>query len=99
MVIRRVGPISCAKIVGTLYGVLGIFMGFMFWLFATAGAFAGARAAETQYPYPYPIIFGPGAFVVFPIVYACLGFIGALIAASLYNAIAGVVGGIELETE
>jgi hypothetical protein len=42
---------------------------------------------------------GVGAIVFFPILYACIGFIGALIAAWLYNLVAGMVGGIELEVQ
>jgi hypothetical protein len=41
MVIRRVGPLSCAKIVGTLYVVLGLVIGGIFSLVALAGGFGG----------------------------------------------------------
>jgi len=42
---------------------------------------------------------GVGAIIVAPIMYACFGFIGALIGAALYNVVAGIVGGIELDVE
>jgi hypothetical protein len=40
---------------------------------------------------------GVGAIVVFPILYGCMGFLGSLIVAWLYNLLAGMVGGIELD--
>jgi hypothetical protein len=42
---------------------------------------------------------GVGAIIVLPIFYGGLGFVGTLIAAWLYNVIAGVVGGIELDVQ
>ena len=95
MVVKRIGPLSVAKNVAVLYAVLGIIIGAFFSLAAVAGAFAddsgvGAGVAG---------IIGVGAIVAFPIFYACLGFIGALIAAALYNVVASMVGGVELDVE
>ena len=44
-------------------------------------------------------LFGVGAVVAFPIFYGCLGFVGLLFAAWLYNLVAGVVGGVEVEIQ
>ena len=97
MVVKRVGPLSVAKNAAVLYAVLGIFVGAIFSLAAVAGAFgasddAGVAAGVAG-------IMGIGAIIAFPIFYACIGFIGALIAAALYNVVAAMVGGIELEVE
>ena len=43
------------------------------------------------------MLFGAGAVVILPIVYGCIGFVGGLIMAPLYNLVAKVVGGIEVE--
>jgi hypothetical protein len=42
---------------------------------------------------------GVGAIFILPIFYGGIGFIGMLIAAWLYNVIAGFVGGIELDVQ
>lgn len=96
MVIKRVGPISCAKIAGTLYAILGIVVGGVFSLVAAAGVFAAADAADTP---AFPMMFGAAAIVVFPVLYGVLGFVMALIGAWLYNVLAGLVGGIELDLQ
>ena len=93
--IKRVGPLSCGKIIGTLYAILGLVMGGIFSLVAAAGAFADA--GET--PFPFPMIFGAAAIVAFPLLYGCLGFVMALIGAWLYNLLAGWVGGVELDLQ
>jgi hypothetical protein len=95
MMIKRIGPVSCAKIAGTLYAILGIVLGGVFSLAALAGVFA-ADAAETP---AFPMLFGGAAIVVLPVLYGCLGFVMALISAWLYNVLAGWVGGIELDLQ
>ena len=96
MVIRRIGPMSLAKIAATLYAVVGLLLGAVFSLVGMAGAFAGLPESERG---PLPFILGGAAIVAFPILYACLGFVGALIGASLYNVVAGSVGGVEVDIE
>jgi len=95
MVIKRLGPLSLAKIVGMLYVGLGFVFGAIFSLAAMAGAFAFDQADT-------PLFFrfmGGGAVFMFPIFYGCLGFIASLVAAWLYNILAGLVGGIEVEIQ
>jgi len=95
MVIRRVGPLSAAKIAATLYAVIGLIVGAIFSLIGVAGVF-GQQSSET---FPFAPMIGAGSIVVFPIMYACIGFIGALIGAALYNVVAGMVGGVEVEIQ
>ena len=95
MVVKRVGPLSVAKNAAVLYAILGLFAGALFSLAAVAGAFAddsGAAAGLAG-------LLGVGAIVILPIFYACIGFVGALIMCALYNVIASMVGGIEMEVE
>jgi hypothetical protein len=98
MIIRRVGPLSCAKIAAALYAVMGLIIGGIFSLVGMAGAFASA-ADESLGSGFFPAMFGMAAIVVLPIMYACMGFIGTLIAAWLYNVLAGSIGGIELDVQ
>ena len=98
MVLKSVGVMSCAKIAGTLYGLMGILIGGIFALISTLGLALG-QGASSQVPAWLGAIFGVGAIVLFPIVYGIMGFIGGLITAFLYNLLAGFVGGIEMELQ
>jgi hypothetical protein len=93
MVIKRLGPVSLAKIVATLYVVLGLIFGAIFSLMALGGGFADPSMS------PFFRLFGVGAVFFFPIFYGCLGFIVSLVVAWLYNILAGLVGGIEIELQ
>ena len=96
MVIKRVGPVSCAKISGTLYGIIGLIIGGVFSMMAMAGGFASDDA-----PFAAGLgeVIGAAAIVVFPLFYGCLGFVATLVGAWLYNVVAGLVGGIEIEVQ
>jgi hypothetical protein len=95
MVVKRVGPLSVAKNAAVLYAIFGVIAGAFVSLFAMAGSFASDSGAGAG----IMGMLGVGSIVVFPIMYACMGFIGALIAAALYNVVSGMVGGIELDVE
>ncbi len=95
MTIKRVGPLSCAKIAAALYAVMGLVGGIFLSLAAMAGAFAGDDGPGGI----MGAMFGVGAIVILPIFYACLGFVATLILASIYNALAAAVGGIEVDIQ
>ena len=95
MVIRRVGPLSCAKITGTLYAILGLIFGALFSLAAMVGTFA----SDGNEFGPMGAIFGVGAIVLLPILYGGMAFVMTLLMAWLYNVTAGIVGGVEIQTE
>jgi hypothetical protein len=42
-------------------------------------------------------VFGMAAVVFFPVLYGVAGFVTTLIAAWLYNGLAGLVGGVEID--
>ena len=95
MVIKRVGPLSCAKIAGILYAALGAIIGVLVALFSLTGALASDSFGRAG----LGAVVGVGAIVIAPIFYGCLGFVFALIAAALYNVAAGFVGGVELDVQ
>ncbi len=95
MVIKRIGPMSCAKITGTLYAILGLVIGGVFSLVALAGGFASNTSGAAG----VGAIVGVGAVVIFPILYGGIGFVATLIGAWLYNVLAGMVGGFELDVQ
>ena len=45
MIIKRVGPVSCAKIAGTLYAIFGLVVGGIVSLVALAGGFGSNASA------------------------------------------------------
>ena len=90
MVINRVGPLSSAKIVGLLYAILGLVGGAIFSLFAAVGGLSHGRSEAAS-------VFGVAAVVIFPILYGIIGFVSTLIVAWLYNGLAQLVGGVELD--
>ncbi len=94
MVINRVGPVSFARIVGTLYAFMGLVLGACISLIATIGGGFGSQ----NFGFPgFGAFLGIGAIIAAPIFYGLLGFVSALIGAALYNVLASAVGGIELD--
>ncbi len=94
MIIKRVGPMSLARIAGTLYALLGLLIGGVFSLIAVVGGALGGSESGLA-----GVIFGAAAVVVLPLLYACVGVVGALVGAVLFNLAAGWVGGVQIETE
>ncbi len=98
MVLKKIGPLSLAKIAGIIYVVIGLLVGVFISMLALLGVFASSMAADS----PGPIVgmfLGVGAIIVFPIFYGVLGFIMGAVVAWLYNVFAGIVGGIELDLQ
>jgi hypothetical protein len=93
VVIRRVGPLSCAKVAGLLYLILGFIFGAFISLFAVGGSmFVDRPAAGIG-----GMLFGAGAIVILPICYAAFGFVMTFIMAWLFNLVVGITGGIEVD--
>lgn len=95
MILKRVGPLSIAKVLGLLYAVLGLVFGAFLALFGSLGAMAG----EERMSGIYGLFFGVGALFFMPVLYGGMGFVFGLVGAALYNLTAGMVGGIEVELE
>ena len=93
MTINRVGPLSCAKVAAALYAVVGLVAG----IFVSLAAMAGAFAANEEAAGALGLVFGVGAIIVLPVLYACMGFVMTLILTALYNRIASAIGGVEVD--
>lgn len=84
--LRRIDPLSAAKVSAVLYGLMGlIFVPLIFLMRSMAPAGDGMPG------------FGMAFAIAMPLLYALLGFIFTLIGAALYNVVAGIVGGVEIE--
>jgi len=96
MVIRRVNPLSAAKIAGLLYAVIGLVIGACFSLIFGA---IGTLGAERDVPPMFGVLFGAGSIILLPLFYGVMGFVTTAIAAVIYNLLAGVVGGVEIDVD
>lgn len=93
MIIRRIEPMSAAKVGGVLYALLGVVFGAIFTLisFTGFGAMAGAGS--------YGALFGVGAIIILPIVYGIIGFIFTGLSTVFFNFAAKIAGGLEVQAE
>jgi hypothetical protein len=98
MVLKRIGPLSAAKIAGLLYAIMGLIIGFFVTAVSLLGAAMGGLGDAPQAAI-FPLFFGAGAVIFLPLFYGVIGFVAALIGAALYNVLAGMVGGVEIELE
>ncbi len=98
MVVRRIGAFSLGKVMGILYALLGLIFGAFFALFSLLGAAIGVANSQSSDAVA-SLLFGAGSVIFLPIFYGILGFVLGLITALLYNLVARMVGGIQIELE
>lgn len=99
MVIRRFGVWSVAKLYGALLAAMGLLFGAIIALASLVGGASWAFGDAQANAGPMAMMFGVGAIIVLPIFYGVLGVVMGALSAGLYNLIAGMLGGIEVETE
>ncbi len=102
MTIRRFGVVSVAKMYGLLMFLFGLIFGVIYGLilivFGAAisamgpGGDAAAGGIGT-------VAMGVGMMIGLPLFYGVLGFIMGAIGALIYNAVAGIIGGVKFELE
>ncbi len=98
MVIRSIRVLSLAKVMGVMYALIGLLIGLFFSLFSLLGAAFSSALDQSSGEAWLGALFGVGAVILLPVIYGCLGFLGGLISSAVYNLVARLVGGIELET-
>ncbi len=98
MLLKRIEPLSLAKVAVVLYAGIGLIVGLIVSAVAMLGlAFApGAEEAPPAFLAP---IFGVGAILFFPLLYGFFGGLAALVGATLYNFAARLTGGVRLTLE
>ena len=97
-IIKSVGVLSVAKILGLIYGCLGLtFAPFLLMM----GLMGSALGQQQNSPLvgAFGVGFGIGLAVLAPLLYGAMGFVMGAIGALLYNLFAKWVGGFELEME
>ncbi|HKC39888.1 MAG TPA: hypothetical protein VKC15_10135 [Gemmatimonadales bacterium] len=83
--VRRFGIGQTAKVVGILYGLMGLLF-LPFFLLASMLS-------------PNGLGYGVGFAIALPILYGICGFIFTAIGCAIYNWVAGMVGGIEVDLD
>ena len=97
MVVKRVGPLSAAKIAAIIYAIFGLIFGGLMSLFGMAGALAGGGENSGLGAGIMGMV-GVGAIVFLPIFYACLGFVMSLLLGGLaVMAVARLVSGFHVK--
>jgi hypothetical protein len=98
MVIRRISPMSAAKVAGLVYALIGLVIGACFSVFMlTIGSlFADEPRPEGAF---FGMLFGAGAIVIAPVFYGVMGFVGGGLTAFVYNMVAGWAGGLEVDLQ
>lgn len=92
-IVKSVGVMSVAKIMGLIYGCMGLVFAPFFLLVGLMGSLVGQQKS------PFAGIFGITFAILMPVLYGVIGFITGAIASLLYNLFAHWVGGFELEME
>lgn len=91
-VLKKIGVVSAGKIIGVLFGIIGIIRALAYLVFPQSIYFMMASQSTMMYS-PSPLL-----VVVFLIIgSAIIGFIFGAVTALLYNFVAPKIGGIDLE--
>ena len=93
MVLKSIGVASTGKMLGCLYAIMGLFIGIIFSVMSLAAGAAGGMKGGAG----IEAMFGVGAVIALPLFYGVMGYIGGILLAVMYNIVAGIVGGIEME--
>jgi hypothetical protein len=92
-IVKSVGVLSIAKIMGLIQACLGLIFAPFFLLIGLLGSMAGQQKT------PFAGMFGVMFALFMPVLYGIIGFVTGAIGALLYNLFARLVGGFELEIE
>jgi hypothetical protein len=92
-IVKSVGVMSVAKIMGLIYGCMGLIFVPIFLIAGVAGSVAGDKSAMLGG------VIGIVLAILMPVLYGGMGFVAGAIGALLYNLFAGWVGGFELKLE
>jgi hypothetical protein len=97
--LRKIGPVSCAKVLAILYAIFGLLIGAvlsLIFLITSMISRSAGMPPELQSGF-FSFMFGIGSIIFFPVFYAVIGAISGLIMSALYNVVAQQLGGIEVD--
>ncbi len=88
--LRRVGVLKAALVGGITYAILSlVFVPFFFMM----ALLPGPTGMQEDW------MFGPAFALLLPVLYSVMGFIGFALMAFIYNLVAMMIGGLEIELE
>jgi len=93
MVVKRIDPFSCGKILGGLYAIFGVVWGIVFSAMGVVALFNSGKLASAG------IVATSFGLVVAPIFFGIFGFVGGAIGAALFNIATGFLGGVKIDVE
>jgi hypothetical protein len=95
--LKRIAPLKFGLVAGIIYGLISL----VFVPFLLLGIVASSFAPAQQGSMPQGLTVGLGLVlcIFIPVLYAVLGGLLGMLAAWLYNVVAGWTGGIEFEVE
>lgn len=92
MIVKSVEMLSVGKVLGCLYTAFGLIFGAC----ASLASLVDASTIGGSGGFA-PVLFGVGAIIFLPIFFGAIGFLSGVLVALLYNLVARMVGGIELD--
>ncbi len=94
LTINRIDPVSVGKILGSMYAVMGLFIG----MFMGAITMLDGGINRGNGPFGnFGVVLGGMILILAPIGYGLMGFISGVLMSLLYNLAAGFMGGFVLE--
>jgi hypothetical protein len=101
MLIKRVDPLSAAKVAGLIYAFIALPFAIVVWIISLVGLNDSGLSGSPFLPFApgYIVAGGAIAVIVLPIIYGCFCFIMTFIGVSLYNFVARFTGGIRVQVQ
>ncbi len=95
MVIKRIGVLKAGIFQACFMALLGLVFGLGMLMFGTmlGGLFGAGHSGMGM----MGVGMGVGMMIFLPIMYGVFGFIAGVIGAAIYNLVASIVGGIEID--
>jgi hypothetical protein len=93
MVLRRIGVFSMGRFLACFQGLVGLLVGTVIALISLAAGAPKEGGGAANWLLGLGIL----AMVLVPIIYAVIGFVSGVIGALLFNLVASISGGIEVE--
>lgn len=103
--IKKLGLLSVGKMYGLLALIFSLLISIPYGLIIIVISLAGGIGAGSQDGMAGLAVGGGGivmgllVMIGLPIIYSIMGFLGGIIGALVYNLLAGMIGGVEIEVE
>ena len=101
MLIKRIDPLSAAKVAGLIYAFIALPFALVVWIVSLVGLNESGLSGSPFLPFApgYIVAGGAVAVLVVPIIYGSFSFVITLIGVSIYNLVARFTGGISVEIQ